>query len=54
MDINKMSMKDFHGIMWHLDIKEREDNNQVIPLPDASREMIRRAREKDKLKKENK
>jgi len=44
-DINKMAIKDFNGVMRYLELKNKKQTGQMIPLPDSSKEMIKRAKE---------
>ncbi len=49
-DLNNMLVQDFNGIMRYLDEKNKKQNKGFIPLPDSSKEMIKRAREKKDAK----
>lgn len=47
-DINRMSMKDYYGLMRYLKYRDKKIKGEKLPLKDSQREMIRRAQEREK------
>jgi len=45
-DINKMSMKDFDGMMVYLKNKKNIDERKPIPLKQSQKDMIKRTKER--------
>jgi len=44
-DINNMSIEEFNNLMRYLERRERIRKNQIVPLRDKNKEMIKRAKE---------